>query len=85
MLSKNVKTKIYNAIILPTVLSKYENLNFGINEKSQIAVFENRVLERTFGPKVEEISGGWRKMHNEELQNFYSSPSVLTMIKSRST
>jgi hypothetical protein len=46
-------------------------------------VFENRVLRRIFGPKRDEVAGGWRKLHNEELHNLYSSPSRIRMIKSR--
>jgi hypothetical protein len=46
-------------------------------------VFENRVLRRIFGPKRDEVTGGWRKLHNEELHNFYSSPCIIRMIKSR--
>jgi hypothetical protein len=46
-------------------------------------VFENRVLRRIFGPKRDEVTGGWRKLHNEELHNFYSSPNVIKMVKSR--
>jgi hypothetical protein len=46
-------------------------------------VFENRVLRRIFGPKRDEVTGGWRKLHNEELHNMYSSPSIIRMIKSR--
>jgi hypothetical protein len=46
-------------------------------------VFENRVLRRIFGPKRDEVTGGWRKLHNEELHNLYSSPSIIRMIKSR--
>jgi hypothetical protein len=46
-------------------------------------VFENRVLRRIFGPKRDEVTGGWRQLHNEELHNLYSSSSVITMIKSR--
>jgi hypothetical protein len=46
-------------------------------------VFENRVLRRIFGPKRDEVTGGWRKLHNEELHNLYSSPSIIKMIKSR--
>jgi hypothetical protein len=46
-------------------------------------VFENRVLRRIFGLKRDEATGGWRKLHNEELQNLYSSPSIIRMIKSR--
>jgi hypothetical protein len=46
-------------------------------------VFENRVLRRIFGPKRDEVTGGWRKLRNEELHNMYSSPSIIRMIKSR--
>jgi hypothetical protein len=46
-------------------------------------VFENRVLRRIFGPKRDEVTGGWRKLRNEELHNFYSSPSIIRMINSR--
>jgi hypothetical protein len=46
-------------------------------------VFENRVLRRIFGPKRDEVTGEWRKLHNEELHDLYSSPSVFRMIKSR--
>jgi hypothetical protein len=46
-------------------------------------MFENRVLKRIFGPKRDEVTGGWRKLHNEELRDLYSSPSVSRMIKSR--
>jgi hypothetical protein len=46
-------------------------------------VFENRVLRRIFGPKRDEVTGDWRKLHNEELHNLYSSPNILRMIKSR--
>jgi hypothetical protein len=46
-------------------------------------VFENRMLRRIFGSKRDEVTGGWRKLHNEELHNLYSSPSIIRMIKSR--
>jgi hypothetical protein len=44
-------------------------------------VFENRVLRRIFGSKKDEVTGGWRELHNEELHNFHPSPSVIKMIK----
>jgi hypothetical protein len=44
-------------------------------------VFENSVLRRIFGPKRDEVTGGWRKLHNEELHNFYASPNVIRMGK----
>jgi hypothetical protein len=46
-------------------------------------VFENMMLRRIFGPKRDEVTGDWRKLHNEELHNLYSSPDVIRMIKSR--
>jgi hypothetical protein len=46
-------------------------------------VFENRVLRRIFGPTRDEVTGGWRKLHNEELHNLYCSPSIIRTIKSR--
>jgi hypothetical protein len=46
-------------------------------------VFENRVLRRIFGPKRDDVTGDWRKLHNEELYNLYSSPNIIRMIKSR--
>jgi hypothetical protein len=48
-----------------------------------LGLFENRVLRRIFGPKGYEVKGGWRKLHNEQLHNLYSSPSIMRMIKSR--
>jgi hypothetical protein len=46
-------------------------------------VFENRVLRRIFGPKRDEVTRGWRKLHNEELHNFYCSPSIIRIITPR--
>jgi hypothetical protein len=48
-----------------------------------LRLFENRVLRRTFGPKRDEVTGDWRKLHNEELHNLYFSPNIIRMIKSR--
>jgi hypothetical protein len=49
----------------------------------ELRVFENRLSRRIFGPKRGEVTGGWRKLHNEKLHNLYSSPSTIRMIKSR--
>jgi hypothetical protein len=46
-------------------------------------MFENRVLRRIFGPKRDEVTGDWRKLHNKELRDLYSSPSIIRIIKSR--
>ena len=48
-----------------------------------LRVFENRVLRRTFGPKRDEVTGEWRRLHNEELYSLYSSPDIIRVIKSR--
>jgi hypothetical protein len=52
-----------------------------LREEHRLRVFENRVLRRIFGPKRDEVTRGWRKLHNEELHNFYSSPNIIRMIK----
>jgi hypothetical protein len=50
-------------------------------EELRLRVFENRVLSRIFGPKRDEVTGGWRKLHNEELRNLFSSPNIIKMMK----
>jgi hypothetical protein len=54
-----------------------------LREEHRLRVFENRMLRRTFGPKRDEVTGEWRKLHNEELRDFYSSPLIIRIIKSR--
>jgi hypothetical protein len=54
-----------------------------LREEHRLRVFEYRVLRRIFGPKRGEVTGGWRKLHNEELHILYSSPSIIRMINSR--
>jgi hypothetical protein len=56
-----------------------------LREERILGVFENRVLRRIFGPKTGEVMGEWRKLHNEEVRDLYSSPSVIRMTKSRRT
>jgi hypothetical protein len=85
LLSKNLKIIIYKTIILPAVLCGCETWSLTLKKKYKLKVFENRVLRRIFGPKVDEIiGGGLRKLHNEELHKLYSSPNVIKMIKARS-
>jgi hypothetical protein len=55
----------------------------GNREEHRLRIFENRVLRRIFGPKRDEVTGGWRKLHNEELHGLYSSPSIVKVIKAR--
>jgi hypothetical protein len=57
--------------------------NTVVREEHRLRVFENKVLRRIFGPKRDEVTGGWRKLHNEELRDLYSSPSTIRIIKSR--
>jgi hypothetical protein len=54
-----------------------------IREEHRLRVFENRVLRRIFGPKRDEVTGEWRKLHKEKLRDLYSSPSIIRIIKSR--
>jgi hypothetical protein len=54
-----------------------------LREEHRLRVFENRVLRRIFGPKRDEVTGEWRKLHKGELQNLYSSPDIIRQIKSR--
>jgi hypothetical protein len=60
-----------------------ETLSLTLREKHRLRVFQNRVLRGIFGPKRDKVTGGWRKLHNEELHNLYSLPSIITTIKSR--
>jgi hypothetical protein len=81
LLSKNVKVTIYKTIILPMILYGCETWSLTVPEKHKLKVFENRVLRRIFGPKRDGVAGGWRKQHNEELHDLYSSPSIIRMSK----
>jgi len=65
-------TLVYRTIILPVVLYGCETWSLTLREERRLRVFENRVLRRIFGPKRDEITGEWRKLHNEELNNLYS-------------
>jgi hypothetical protein len=79
----NVKIKIYKTIILPVVLYGCENLSVTLREEHRLRVFENRVVRRIFGPKRDEVTGGWRKLQDEELHGLYSSPNIVRVIKAR--
>jgi len=73
LLSKNVKIKIYRTIILSVVLYGCETWSLTKREESRLRAFENRVLRRIFGSKRDEVRGEWRQLHNEELNDLYSS------------
>jgi hypothetical protein len=78
LLPKDIEIRIYKTIIVPVVRNLVSDINGGT-----LIVFENRVLRRIFGPKRDEVTGEWRKLHNEELRDLYSSSSIIIMIKSR--
>jgi hypothetical protein len=63
------------------VLYEYETWSLTIREEHRLRVFENRVLRRISGPKRDEMMGEWRKLHKEELRDFYSLPSTIRIIK----
>jgi hypothetical protein len=83
LLSKNLKIRINKMIILPVVLYGCEAWSLTLREEHRLRVFENRVLRKIFGPKRDEVTGEWRKLHNEGLRDLYSSPSIIRIIKSR--
>jgi len=78
LLSKILKIKIYRTIILPVILSGCESWSLTLREEHRL-----RVLRRIFGPKRDEVTGEWRKLPNEELNDLNSSPNIVRMIKWR--
>jgi hypothetical protein len=82
LLSKNIKIRIYKTIILPVVLYGCKTLYLTLREEHRLRVSQNRDLSRIFGPKTDEVTGDWRKLHNEEIHNLFS-PNTINMIKSR--
>jgi hypothetical protein len=83
LLSKNLKIGIYKTIILPVVLYGCETWSLTLREEHRLGVFQNRVLRRIFGRKRDEVTGEWRKLHNEEVHDLYSLPSIIRIIKAR--
>jgi hypothetical protein len=77
---KKHKNKIYKTIILP---GECETWSLTLREEHRLKMSEKRVLRRLFGPKRDEVTGGWRKLHSEVLHNLYSSPYNIRMIKPR--
>ena len=75
--------KIYRTIILPVVLYGCEAWSLTLREERKLRVFENMVLRRIFEHRRDEVTGEWRRLHNEELSDLYSSPIIVRVIKSR--
>jgi hypothetical protein len=83
LLTKNLKIKIYRNIILPFVLYGCETWLLTLQEERKLRVFENMVLRRIFGPRRDEVTGEWWRLHNEELNDLYCSANIVRVIKSR--
>ena len=85
LLSKNIKINIYRIIISPGVLHGCETWSLTLRDEHRLRVYENTVLRRIFGPKRDEVTEEWREPHNEELNDLYSTPNIVRVIKSRRT
>jgi hypothetical protein len=83
LIAKNIKIKIHRTLILPVVLFGFETWSLKLREEPRLMVSGNRVLRRTSCPKRDEVTGEWRKVHNEELNDLYCSPNIVRMIKSK--
>jgi hypothetical protein len=83
LIYKNVQIKIYRTIISRVVLCGCETWSLTLREEHRLRVFENKVLRRIFGPKRDEVTGEWRRLHNKELYALESSPDIIRVIKSR--
>jgi len=77
LLSKNFKIKIYRTV----VLYGCETWSLTLREERRLRVFENRVVRKVFGSKRDEVTGEWRKLRNEDLNDLYSSPDIFRLIK----
>ena len=77
LLSKNLKIRVYGTIILPVVLHGCETWSLTFREERRLRMFEKGVLRRIFGPNRDEVTGEWRKLHNEELNVLYCSPNIV--------
>ena len=75
--------KIYRTIILPVVLYGCETWSLTLREERKLRVFENMVLRRILGTRRDEVTGEWSRLHKRELNDLYTSPNIVRVIKSR--
>jgi hypothetical protein len=80
LLPENLKIKIHRAIILPVFLYGCETWSLTLREERRLRMFENIVLRRIFGPKRDKVTREWRTLHNLELNDLHSSPSIIRVI-----
>jgi hypothetical protein len=78
-----VKIKLHQTVVLPVVLYGCETWSVTLREESRLRGFKNSVLREILGPKRGEVTGYWRKLHNEELHALYSSPNIRLLILRR--
>jgi hypothetical protein len=75
------QVRAYRTVVLPVVLYGCETWSVTLREEQRLRVFVNRGLRGIFGPKRDEATGEWRRLHNEELHDMYSSPNIIRVIK----
>jgi len=83
LLSINIKVQLYRSIIFPVVWYGCETWSLTLREERKLRVYENGVLRRLFGPKGDEVTGEWRKVYAEELNDLYFLPTIFCVIKSK--
>jgi hypothetical protein len=83
LLSKNLTVKLYRTVIVPVVVCGCETWSLTLREERRLWVFENNMLGRIFRTKKDEVTGEWRKLHKEELNYLYCSPTIVWVIKPR--
>ena len=84
LILRRIQRDIIINVCRSTVLYGCETWSLTLREERRLRVFENRVLRRVFGPKRDEVTGEWRKLHNKELSDLYSLPNTVRVVKSRS-
>jgi hypothetical protein len=83
LLYRNIKIKIYRTIMLLVIMYGCETWQFTLTEEHRLRVTEKRVLKKIYGPEWEEVTGDWRKLHNEEVHHWCISPNIVKVIISR--